>query len=185
YGFDEIEKDSKLIKEDNLKKVIDFSNIIIGPLPFMEVDGILNTPYYSQEIKIKDIFKKLSKDKLLLGGYIGDEYKSLASDYPFKLIDYFEREEMQVLNGIPTAEGAIQIAMEEMDRTLHGSNVLVLGFGRIGKLLAKMLHGIGSNVYVETRNYADLSWIKGYGYKPIILHVIEKYSSHMDYIFNN
>src|SRR5699024_9804615 len=77
YGFDEIEKDSKLIKEDNLKKVIDFSNIIIGPLPFMEVDGILNTPYYSQEIKIKDIFKKLSKDKLLLGGYIGDEYKSL------------------------------------------------------------------------------------------------------------
>ncbi|HLR21185.1 MAG TPA: dipicolinate synthase subunit DpsA [Tissierellaceae bacterium] len=184
YGFDEIEKNSKLIKEDNLKKAIDFSNIIIGPLPFMEIDGILNTPHYSQEIMIKDIFKKLSKDKVLLGGYIGDEYKSLALDYPFKLIDYFKREEMQVLNGIPTAEGAIQIAMEEMKTTLHGSNVLVLGFGRIGKILAKMLYGIGSNVYVETRNYSDVSWIKAYGYKPVLLKEMKEYISNIDTIFN-
>lgn len=184
YGFDKVEKNSKLIKEKDLKRAIEFSNIIIGPLPFMEVDGILNTAHYSQEIRIEDVFENLSEDKVFLGGYIGDKYESLALDYSFKLIDYFKREEMQVLNGIPTAEGAIQIAMEEMDTTLHGSNVLVLGFGRIGKILAQMLKGIGSKVYVETRNYEDIAWIKAYGYKPIFLKEMKDYISNIDTIFN-
>lgn len=53
---------------------------------------------------------------------------------------------MAVLNAIPTAEGAIQIAMEEMPVTIHGSKALVLGFGRVGKTLAKMLDGIGAKL---------------------------------------
>jgi len=65
--------------------------------------------------------------------------------------------------------------MEEMPITLHGSNALILGFGRIGKILAKMLHGIGSNVYVEARKYSDLAWIESYGYKPVFITELESY----------
>lgn len=35
-----------------------------------------------------------------------------------KTVDYFEREELNVLNAVPTAEGAVQIAMEEMASTI-------------------------------------------------------------------
>jgi len=94
----------------------------------------------------------MNKSQLFIAGRITDKIAQLADVYNVYSVDLLEREEMAVLNAIPTAEGAIQIAMEEMPITLHGSNALILGFGRIGKILAKMLHGIGSNVYVEARN---------------------------------
>lgn len=184
YGFDEIPENSKLIKERDINKAIKASKILIGPLPFMEKDGILNTPHYSKKIRIEDIFELISQEQIFLGGYIGKKYKDLAKEYSFKTIDYFDREEMQVLNGIPTAEGAIQIAMEEMDITLHSSKALVLGYGRIGKILANMLRGLGSDVYVETRNYEDISWIKSYGYKAIHLKKLKESLPKMDIIFN-
>ncbi len=87
-------------------------------------------------------------------------------------------------NAIPTAEGAIQIAMEEMPITLHNSNALVLGYGRIGKTLAKMLQGIGANVYVEARKYADVAWIRSYGYKAVSLSELTQTVKDMNVIFN-
>jgi dipicolinate synthase subunit A len=89
-----------------------------------------------------------------------------------------------VLNAIPTAEGAIQIAMEEIPITLHNSNILILGFGRIGKILAKMLQGLGANVFVEARKYADIAWIRSYSYKPVLLSDLKSRLEQMDVIFN-
>lgn len=44
--------------------------------------------------------------------------------------------------------------------TLHKSNVLVMGYGNIGKVLSKMLCGIGANVYCEARNKKILHLLK-------------------------
>jgi len=84
----------------------------------------------------------------------------IAKDNNIEPIDYFKREEMQILNAIPTAEGAIQVAMQETNVTLHGSDTMVLGFGRIGKSIAKLLKALDSNVHVAARKYEDLAWIK-------------------------
>jgi len=101
----------------------------------------------------------MNKSQLFIAGRITDKIAQLADVYNVYSVDLLEREEMAVLNAIPTAEGAIQIAMEEMPITLHGSNALILGFGRLEDT-CKMLHGIGSNVYVEARKYSDLAWMK-------------------------
>jgi dipicolinate synthase subunit A len=74
--------------------------------------------------------------------------------------------------------------MEEMPITLHDSACIILGFGRIGKILAKMLNGLGANVYVEARKYEDIAWIKSYGYKPVLLKDIDSIISKADAIFN-
>ena len=95
-----------------------------------------------------------------------------------------EYEDVAILNAIPTAEGAISVAMEMSDITLHGSNVLVLGFGKIGKVLSKMLLGIGANVYCEARNKKDLALIKALGYNSIDLRDLDKYLPKFDYVFN-
>ena len=55
---------------------------------------------------------------------------------------------------MPTAEGAIQLAMEELPITLHGARVLVIGYGRLGRVLADRL----------ARRYADLAWAENCGY---------------------
>ena len=100
------------------------------------------------------------------------------------VIDLLKREELVVLNTISTAEGAIQIAMEETIKTIYGSKILVLGYGKVGKILANMLKGIGANVYCEARKNVDLAWIKAYGYVPIHLSELEKYLSEFDIIIN-
>ena len=88
------------------------------------------------------------------------------------------------MNNIATAEGTIQIAMEETGRTLHGSNVLVMGFGRVGKVLSKMLDGIGTKVFCEARKDEDIAWIKAYGYEPVRLNDLNDNLSKFDIIIN-
>ena len=69
-----------------------------------------------------------------------------------------------ISNALPTAEGAIQIALEELPITLHGARVLVIGFGRVGKALSRRLAGLGAKVSVAARKWADLAWAESCGY---------------------
>src|SRR5699024_4248288 len=105
-------------------------------------------------------------------------------EYKFNIIDYFKREEMQVLNAIPTAEGAIQIAMENLPITLLDSKIMVLGFGRIGKALSSLSHRIGADTYVATRNFGDIAWIENLKYNPVLLKDMDDILYKMDVVFN-
>lgn len=141
-------------------------------------------PFSNDKIYINEFFRNIKKNQLFIAGRITKKICRLAEIYNVSIFDILEREEMSVLNAIPTSEGAIQIAMEEMPITLHGSNSLILGFGRIGKVLAKMLYGIGAIVHVEARKYSDIAWINCYGYNDIILNELEWHVDKMDVIFN-
>ena len=91
---------------------------------------------------------------------------------------------MQVLNAIPTAEGAIQIAMEEVKHTIHASKCLVLGNGRIGKILAKMLAGLGADVTVAARKNADRAMAMAFGLKSTSFCNLYEEIGDFDIIFN-
>ena len=67
-------------------------------------------------------------------------------------------------NAVPTAEGAIQIAMEELPITLHGARVLVIGYGRLGRALAPRLSALGARVSVAARKYAALAWAESFNW---------------------
>jgi dipicolinate synthase subunit A len=95
-----------------------------------------------------------------------------------------ELDSIAYLNAIPTAEGAIYKAMEYTETTIHGLNVLVLGFGRCGKILADKLKGLNANVFCEARNEKDLAHIKALGYNVVELNNIEAVLNDMDVIFS-
>lgn len=182
YGFNKL--NLFLNEREKLHEAIIDSDVVVGPLPFSEDNKVLNAPFFTGEIQISEIINLLTKKQIFIAGKINKEFQELAKENGLVSVDYFSREEMQVLNAIPTAEGAIQVAMEQTRITLHDSNTLVLGYGRIGKALSKMLYGIGANVYVEARNYGDLAWIKNNGYIPISLKELQYYLSKMDVVFN-
>ena len=56
--------------------------------------------------------------------------------------------------------------------------------GRIGKIIAKMLDGIGARVYCEARKNSDLAWIKAYGYTPVHLNNVKDIFPKFDLIIN-
>jgi len=182
YGFDKLEQYKN--ESVNLNEAIEYADVIVGPLPFSTDNINVNAPFSNEVIQIDKVFNLMSEKQMIIGGKFSKENEENLKNKNLKSADYFKREEMQVLNAIPTAEGAIQIAMEEIPITIHNSNVIVLGYGRIGKILAKMLYGIGANVYVEARNYSDLAWIKNYGYIPIHQRELKTYLPRMNVVFN-
>lgn len=164
-----------------LEEAVSASKVVVGPIPLSSDRKRLSMPFARNNVELGDFVSAL-KGKYLIAGNIGIKEELDANGIQFT--DLLKREEFSVLNTIATAEGTIQIAMEETQRTLHGSNVLVMGFGRIGKVLAKMLDGIGAKVYCEARKNEDISWIKAYGYNPIHLNDLNENLGKFDIIIN-
>lgn len=184
YGFKNAGFELGIPESEDLQKAIDDSDIVIGPLPCSNDNETVNAPFHPEKININEVFKIMKKNQLFIAGRISDKIIHLAGVYNVYCTDILEREEMAVLNAIPTAEGAIQIAMEEMPITLHDCRALILGFGRIGKMLAKMLQGIGVKVFIEARKYSDIAWIKSYSFKPVYINELGDYIGQMDVVFN-
>ncbi len=161
YGFESEEIDtSDDCGSPSLKEAVEQSNVIVLPLP-VTVDGkTLNAPYSNVPILIESLFELITGDKLVLGGIIPQVIKDVARERNLQVIDFFEREELSVLNAIPTAEGAVAIAMEELPITIHGAKCLVTGYGRVGRLMEKTLNALGAKVTVAVRSSKDMAWLK-------------------------
>jgi len=71
-----------------------------------------------------------------------------------------------------------------MPITLHSSRCLITGYGRIGKVLARMLKGMGAYVCVEARKYADLAMIDSIGCEAVSLGELPLCVGSFDAIFN-
>lgn len=182
YGLENAEN-IETKKCETLKEAIDFADVILGPIPFSSNGDIINSPFSKAKIKVEELMN-VSKGKILIAGSIKQEVYDLANSLQIKAVDIMKREELSVLNAISTAEGAIKIAIEETPKNLHGSNILVLGFGRIGKVLSHMLNGLGAKVSCEARKTSDLAWIKAYGYDAIPLSELNENLYKFDIIIN-
>ncbi len=157
--------------------------LLIFPLPMCR-NGELHLPLTDTMLSVEQLWPRLRYDQLLLGGMTGELSQRLAVDHGLTLLDYYDREETQIANAVSTAEGAVQRAMEATERTLHGSRCLVIGFGRIGKLLAHMLQGMHADVTASARKYSDLAWIDAYGYRGLRTDELAGHLSGFDVIFN-
>ena len=184
YGLEKSKKLKHLKSSNTMQCAIKNSDLIITSIPLSK-DGIyINTPLSDKKILIKELFEIVKNKKIITGNITSEIQNIIKFENNIEIVDVLKFEELTVLNSIPTAEGAIQIAMEKSNITIHNSKCLVLGFGRIGKILAKMLLGIGAKVYCEARKEQDIAWIQSYGYNAIYLKDLNKYLSEFDFIFN-
>ena len=143
---------------------VELADCLILPLPAEEEGGLLHAPLSDQPRKLEELLSPLRPGQLVCAGMVGPNLTALAAQKGLVLQDYFAREELAVANAVPTAEGAIQIALEELPITLHGARVLVIGFGRVGKALSRRLAGLGAKVSVAARKWADLALAESCGY---------------------
>ena len=167
-----------------LSEAVRNAECVVLPLPVSEQDGLLNTPLSQGKYALDDVFSVLSPYQTICAGLVGSSTGAHARKLGIELIDYFKREELIAKNALATAEGALGIMMQETPSTLWGSNVLVIGFGRIGKLLAHRLHGMGANTAVSARSFADLAWIELMGYRALNTHSLEGFLDGFDIVVN-
>lgn len=186
YGLEQSEELLGMAKVEmcpTLEEVMSASEVVIGPIPVTSDRKNLSMPFSNIKLPVEEFVSKVSC-KALIAGTLPEDYRKVLEEKNVNYVDVLKREEFTILNTIATAEGTIQIAMEETQKTVHGSKVLILGFGRIGKVLAKMLDGIGAEVSCEARKNEDISWIKAYGYEPIYLNELNENLGNFDIIIN-
>ena len=182
-NVEELKEIKNIIFCEKLQDAVKQSEIIIGPIPFSS-DGInINTPFSNKKISIRELMHNINA-KILIAGNILPEVYDLANDEYIEIIDIMKREELAVLNTIATAEGAIEIAIANTNKIIHGSQILILGFGRIGKVLARKLAGLSAKVTCAARKDEDLAWIRAYGHMETNINTLGQNLEKYDIIMN-
>ena len=158
------------------------ADVVILPLPLCRGDGVLNCE--EDPVPTADLFRRLRPAQRILAGQIKPQQRQEARSFSLELEDYFLLEELTVANAAATAEAAIQVAMDRLEQILLGTNCLVLGFGRIGKLLCYRLHGLGAKVTATARRREDLAWIRAYGWPALDTTDLSGRLGEFDVVFN-
>lgn len=76
--------------------------VLVLPLPVCR-SGKLHLPLTDTRLEAEQLWSRLRYDQLLLGGMTGDLPARLMADFGLTLLDYYDREETQVANAVPTA----------------------------------------------------------------------------------
>ena len=109
------------------------------------------------------VLDALPRGALVCGGMPSEKTAAAARRAGLELRDYYAREELVVLNALATAEGALSLLLRNSPITIWESQILVIGFGRIGRMLAERLRALGARVTVSARKPGDLAHIRAIG----------------------
>ncbi|MFZ7102562.1 MAG: dipicolinate synthase subunit DpsA [Peptococcaceae bacterium] len=170
---------------NDLQQALAGAQAIILPMAGTDFQGNVITSFSKDLFQFtEDIFQSIPETTPIFVGVAKPFMKEWARFYQKKLIEIADLDEIAIPNSIPTAEGCLQIAMEKLPITLHGSNTLVIGFGRCGKTLARMLQALGAKTTVFARKTADLARIKEMGMTASTYEKLPDYIADADLIIN-
>lgn len=184
-GFDrDVEIPQKVQPLRSVADAVVRADCVVLPLPYSVNGQTVNAPFARAALPLSEVWDSAREGQLITGGKLDAAAREAARTRRFRAVDYYEREELAILNGIPTAEGAIQIAMEELPVTIHGAHCLVLGYGRVGKCLSHDLKALGADVTVCARSHADLAWVRAMGDRGIHIASLAEHLGEFDAVFN-
>lgn len=153
----------------------------IAVLPFPACNGDrLRGP---SALPIAEILPRLHRGSLIFGGQLGP-WRGAMIDRGATVYDLLGTEPLTTQNAAITAEAALSLAMLRRQETLRGASCLVIGWGRIGRVLSRTLAALGAEVTVAARNPADRAMAEAEGRDTDVtsqyLHGLSAY----DIVFN-
>ena len=169
-----------------IEKIEEFekAKTVILPLPCSDGEGFLKTAFSKERIKLSEIVEHLQKGSVLMGGLLPKEIVSVAKEKDVFVCDYYYREEFAVRNAALTAEAAAATLMEMLTESISAVPVLVLGHGRIGRLLSAILKALDAKVTVAARRFSELAWIRSEGMMPFEFRLLDEEIGNFKVVFN-
>ncbi|WP_151737764.1 dipicolinate synthase subunit DpsA [Paenibacillus tengchongensis] len=125
------------------------ADAIILPVAGTGNDGSVESSFTSESLMLtEELVAALPKHAIIFTGIAKSYLREICERYTLALVEILAREDVAIYNSIPTAEGAVMIAIQHTDVMLHGSRCIVLGLGRVGTTLARTLKALGADVAV-------------------------------------
>lgn len=156
--------------ENDIKKCggIEKADCYILPVPVEgKRAGMLNAVLSDREINLHEILFDIPDGSLVLGGKISGRIRNSSECRGLELYDYMQRPGFTVGNAALTAEAALWLLMNESGQSLYGKKALIIGFGRIGRILSQRLRGMNMEVGVLSRNPEARAIAEALGYKRV------------------
>lgn len=186
FGLPETPLFPRVYHASSLSEAVDGARVAVLPIGGVDREGMIRCPRPDVTLRLgAEFWRTLAPDSLIVTGSFPVGLKEEAARYRLKVFEYAERDEIAIPNAIPTAEGAIQLAMENTPFTIDGSLCLVLGYGRVAKALATRLLSLGARTVVAARNLEQLREAERSGCDPLELSLLGEKIKEADLVFNS
>ncbi|MBT2660158.1 dipicolinic acid synthetase subunit A [Bacillus sp. ISL-45] len=185
-GFEQLDHAFTGASKEKIDEV-DFSvqDALILPVPGTSLEGQVETIFSNEKVVLnKEMLEKTPEHCTVYSGISNTYLTGITKQANRKLIQLFARDDVAIYNSIPTVEGTIMMAIQHTDFTIHGSEVAVLGLGRVGMSVARTFHALGAKVKVGARKSEHIARITEMGLEPFLLSEIGKEVTDIDICIN-
>lgn len=131
----------------------EWAQLIVLPVRPLQ-DGFLNAPFSHSPIDFRLLTEQIGQKSVFSG--CAEQVRPFIRG---RVFDYASREDFTYANAALTAEGALSLLLSEYEDSVRDTDMLILGWGRIGKLLSRDLSALGAHVTVAARRLSDRSLI--------------------------
>lgn len=169
---------------DDAPKALTRAQAVVLPFPRASRDGFIPAPNAKRPIPVHEVASLIGKGVWVMSGALDEELAHTASKKDWRLLLPSSDPAFEEQNAMPSAEGAVYAAMQKADYTLCGSKCLIIGPGRIGRELAKMLLGIGAKVFMAARREEALQKAAEMGCVPVSMEALPIAAREADILFN-
>ncbi|RLQ95694.1 dipicolinic acid synthetase subunit A [Falsibacillus albus] len=185
-GFEQLDHAFTGAVKEKLNDV-DFTttDAIILPVPGTNLEGKVETIFSNEKVLLtEEILRKTPAHCTVYSGISNAYLDGITKKADRRLIQLFERDDVAIYNSIPTVEGTIMMAIQHTDITIHGSNVTVLGLGRVGMSVARIFNHLCAKVKVGARKSEHIARITEMGLTPFHLNDLAKEVQDTDICIN-
>ena len=149
------------------REALKSAEIVLLPLPMLRNGGRI--AFSEEEIPFSEFLGLLPKGTVLLCGMPEKDDAEAARRAGMTVCDYYDAETVKQRNAVLTAEGAVSIAMQELPLSLDECRAAVVGCGRIGNALCKILRALNVKVTALSRRKESLLYAESLGCKGVLL----------------
>ncbi|MGN8644947.1 dipicolinic acid synthetase subunit A [Gracilibacillus sp. HCP3S3_G5_1] len=185
-GFEQVEQSYTGVMQSTIEN-LDTSELdgIILPITGIDDEGIVETMFSNEKIRLtEEWFQSIPKHCVVFTGITTPKLDQFIEKSGLHLIKLMERNDVAIYNSIPTAEGAIMLAIQHTDFTIHQAEVFVFGFGRVGKTTANSFAGLGAKVTVISKDESELARVYERGWQGYRLDQAENHIAKCQILIN-
>ena len=146
---------------------------------------LLDIPSFDNQGRLRDgsdlseLLRRLPDSVTVVGGNL--KHRSIAD---YKTMDLLTDPMFLAKNAAITAECALQAAAPYLITTYADTPTLILGWGRIGKCLTRLLSALGASVTVAARNPSDRALLHAFGCQAVDFFRMRDIASRYRLVFN-